>query len=445
MPEKEARKHKKRSARMRLTDESRLGYRALFMGVFAGLVTGVLVSLLRLILTKADDMRELFLDSARQKFALVLLGLVMLVFIAVCVIAVTRREPAGRSSGISEVKDELSGRSDANWMQVLIARFIGIILTVGSGLAVGREEAGVQLGAMTGKGLAHCGRRRKGDSGQNEGRLAHKKELLMTYGSGAGFAAAFGAPLAGVAFVLEKLRADFSRELLLGTMAAAITADFIGVYAFDLGPVFDFGAGADEMLPLTRMWMVALLGLILGVLGTFFNKTLSILSNVLRGLKPGAARMMIPFVLLLVLCIWLPEALGSGSELIEAAGRDLLPVKAMFTFLAVKYVFSALCCASGVPGGFMLPLMVISALAGGIFAEIVGAAAGFEEHYLSCFLILGMAGALSASLKAPVTAVLLLCEITGSLNYLLPLSAVVVISYITADALKAKPLFSLRI
>src|SRR5699024_9452861 len=170
------------------------------------------------------------------------------------------------------------------------------------------------------------------------------------------------------------------RELLLGTMAAAITADFIGVYAFDLGPVFDFGAGADEMLPLTRMWMVALLGLILGVLGTFFNKTLSILSNVLRGLKPGAARMMIPFVLLLVLCIWRPEALGSGSELIEAAGRDLLPVKAMFTFLAVKYVFSALCCASGVPGGFMLPLMVISALAGGIFAEIVGAAAGFEEH-----------------------------------------------------------------
>lgn len=155
MPEKEARKHKKRSTRMRLTDESRLGYRALFMGVFAGLATGVPVSLLRLILTKAGDMRELFLDSARQKFALVLLGLVMLVFIAVCVIAITRREPAGRGSGLPDVKDELSGRSDANWLQVLIARFIGIILTVGSGLAVGREEAGVQLGAMTGKGLAH--------------------------------------------------------------------------------------------------------------------------------------------------------------------------------------------------------------------------------------------------------------------------------------------------
>ncbi len=443
MPEKEARKHKKRSTRMRLTDESRLGYRALFMGVFAGLATGVPVSLLRLILTKAGDMRELFLDSARQKFALVLLGLVMLVFIAVCVIAITRREPAGRGSGLPDVKDELSGRSDANWLQVLIARFIGIILTVGSGLAVGREEAGVQLGAMTGKGLAHCGRRRKGDGAQDEDRLAHKKELLMTYGSGAGFAAAFGAPLAGVAFVLEKLRREFSREILLGTVAAAITADCVGAYLFGLPPLFEFADAGS--LPLGRIWMAAALGVVLGLMSVLTIRSALLVNRILRGLRLKGLETVLVFVLLFVLAIWQPQALGGGYELAGLASQGDLVVRTLLLLLLLKYVFSVICCASGVPGGMMLPLMVMGALAGAAFAQGAGAAMGFAEYHASGFVLLGMAGCFSAAAQAPITAVILMCELSGGFNELLSLSVVAVVSYITADLLKGRSLLDLRV
>ena len=443
MPEKEARKHKKRSTRMRLTDESRLGYRALFMGVFAGLATGVPVSLLRLILTKAGDMRELFLDSARQKFALVLLGLVMLVFIAVCVIAITRREPAGRGSGLPDVKDELSGRSDANWLQVLIARFIGIILTVGSGLAVGREEAGVQLGAVTGKGLAHCGRRRKGDGAQDEDRLAHKKELLMTYGSGAGFAAAFGAPLAGVAFVLEKLRREFSREILLGAVAAAITADCVGAYLFGLPPLFEFADAGS--LPLGRIWMAAALGVVLGLMSVLTIRSALLVNRILKGLRLKGLETVLVFVLLFVLAIWQPQALGGGYELAGLASQGDLVVRTLLLLLLLKYVFSVICCASGVPGGMMLPLMVMGALAGAAFAQGAGAAMGFAEYHASSFVLLGMAGCFSAAAQAPITAVILMCELSGGFSELLPLSVVAVVSYITADLLKGCSLLDLRV
>lgn len=122
----------------------------------------------------------------------------------------------------------MHGKINANWLQVLIAKFLGAVCAIGGGLSLGREGPSIQLGAMVGKGFSRV-----------NNRFRTEEKLLMTCGAGAGLAAAFSAPLAGVVFSLEELHKSFSTEVLLSTMASAITADWIASYIFGLRPVFE--------------------------------------------------------------------------------------------------------------------------------------------------------------------------------------------------------------
>ena len=136
--------------------------------------------------------------------------------------------------------------------------------------------------------------------------------MLMSCGAGAGLAAAFGAPLAGVVFVLEEIHKNFSKEILLSTMAAAISADWIASYMFGLEPVFDF-AQASGTMPLSHYWMVALLGLVLGAFGVFYNKMIAFMQTFYGKLKPKWLRAAVPFVMVAALAFLYPQMLGSGD------------------------------------------------------------------------------------------------------------------------------------
>ena len=204
-----------------------LKYRLIVEGIGVGLLAGILVSAFRLSLTKVDEIRNVLLEGAQTKISLVVWCVLMLFFFTVCVSFIVTREPLCTGSGIPQVKGELEGKIKANWLGVIIAKFFGGIMAVGGGLSLGREGPSIQLGAMVGKGFSRL-----------SGRLRKEERLLITCGAGAGLAAAFSAPLAGVVFTLEELHKTFTAEVLLSTMASAITADWVASYIFGLRPVF---------------------------------------------------------------------------------------------------------------------------------------------------------------------------------------------------------------
>ena len=121
MPRKTARRQRNNHAGRTLNSRGRLGYIAIFEGIGVGLVAGLLVSLFRFLINEAEDMRDLFIESARQKFTMVLLGIGILVFISVCIAVIVQREPIASGSGIPQIKDELKGKASSNWIQVIIA------------------------------------------------------------------------------------------------------------------------------------------------------------------------------------------------------------------------------------------------------------------------------------------------------------------------------------
>lgn len=425
---RQVRRRRMSSAKENIKRTENFQYILIIEGIGVGFLVGLVVSLFRYAFIKAEAMRNFMVEASSQKILMALLSIGILVFLLVCTAFITKREPISGGSGIPQVEAELKGKLNARWLQVIIGKFLGGIMSVASGLSLGSEGPSVQLGAMVGKGFSRINQR-----------LKTEEKMLLTCGSGAGLAAAFGAPLAGVVFTLEELHKNFSKEVLLCTMAAAITSDCVASYIFGLKPVFGFVV--TDGLPMNRLWMVLILGVIMGAFGVFYNKTTFFMQDVFAKINPIVGRIIIPFVMIIAVAIWIPEALGSGALLIEPVGQGHFGVKMLIALLVVKYITSGLSFGTGLPGGTFLPLLVLGALTGGLFAEVVSPAVGYEESYIEYFVILGMAGYFSAIVRAPITGIILISEMTGTFSNLLALSMVSLVAYMVADILKGGPIY----
>lgn len=427
-------------------------------GVFIGLISGALISVFRLMLIYADNIRSraAYLISSDLRWAF--LWAVILLLITMAVSLLLRAEPDIGGSGIPQVEAELRGRKDMCWHRVILAKITGCALAIGGGLALGREGPSIQLGAMVGKGFSRW-----------EKRLLTEERLLITCGAGAGLSAAFGAPLAGAIFALEELHRNFSAEILLSTMAASAASDLVAANVFGLTPVF--GIEAEHSLPLKYYWAVVILGLLLGLFGAVYNKTIAFMQDVfdrigvgfarIADLIPGirafnltdsklsirgedvsrTGRLLIMFICAYIMMFCFPSALGSGSWIVGEAAAGSYTLRAMAVLLIVKFIYSTASFGSGSPGGIFLPLLVLGAVSGGMYCRILGLA-GLGQQYITGMVIIGMAGFFAAIVRAPVTGVILITEMTGDFTCLLPLVLVSLIAYLTAEMLGIEPIYT---
>lgn len=191
----------------------------------------------------------------------------------------------------------------------------------------------------------------------------------MTCGASAGLAAAFNAPFAGVLFSLEELHKNFSTDVLLSAMSASITADFISRYVFGLKPVFDFSAA--QMMPLQNYWMVLILGILLGLVGTLYNFCVAKSQDLYSKIGSQFIRTAIPFLLAGACLLVYPLVLGGGHNLIELVSQDMA-IQSLLLLFCLKFLFSMISFGSGVPGGIFLPLLVLGAISGSTFSEVLG-------------------------------------------------------------------------
>ncbi len=402
-------------------------YALVLEGVVVGAAAGLVTVLFRVALEQADLLRQqvgAYLSA--HGWAIAVWLLLLLVF-AAAVTRLLRLEPFISGSGIPQVEGEMQGGISQTWWRVLLAKFAGGLLTIGAGLSLGREGPSIQLGAMAGKGVSRAARR---------GRTEEK--MLMTCGASAGLAAAFNAPFAGTLFSLEELHKNFSTDVLLSAMAASVTADFISRQVFGLRPVFDFSAA--QMMPLHRYWTVLLLGILLGLLGVLYNFCVRKSQDLYAKIPWPFVRVAIPFLLAGVLLVAYPMTLGGGHSLVELVSQDMA-LRALLVLFVVKFVFSMLSFGSGVPGGIFLPMLVLGAVAGSAFSQVLRLC-GVESAPQN-FVILGMAGLFAAIVRAPITGIVLICEMTGSFSHLLTLSLVSLVAYVVADLLRSQPVYDM--
>lgn len=402
----------------------------MLQGIIVGIFSGLLVVFYRIVLEKAEEFRSFILNLDIAKYKLMPIWFIALIVGAYIIGILIKNEPLISGSGIPQVEGVLLKKINMNWLPLIIKKFFGGVISIGAGLSLGREGPSIQLGAAIGQGVSKVFKRVK-----------FEEKYLITSGASAGLAAAFNAPLAGVMFSLEEVHKHFSPLVLLSTMSASLTADFISKHFFGLKPVFNFEKISP--IPLNSYGYIIILGCIVGIFGAFYNKALLKTQDIYSRATwlPIQFRPMIPFVLAGILALFLPEVLGGGHALIEALIQGSFTMKMLLIILVVKFAFSMISYGSGAPGGIFFPMLVLGALTGGIYGYLVSNIFGFNSEYINNFIILAMAGYFTAIVRAPITASILITEMTGSFSHLLSLSIICIVAYVVADLLKSEPIY----
>ena len=240
-----------------------------------------------------------------------------------------------------------------------------------------------------------------------------EERLLLTCGAAAGLAAAFNAPLAGVMFALEEIHKNFSVSVLISVMCASVSGDFLSRNVFGLAPAFHFEV--LNTFPLGYYWMLILLGIVCGLFGVLYNKSTMKVQALFA--KSGLQHygVMVAMLLSGVLALCLSDVLGSGHAMIEMLSENpIMMLRTLFLLLAVKFAFSLISFGSGAPGGIFFPLLVLGSFTGAIFGNIAVQVFGFSAGYMNNIIIMAMAGAFAAIVRAPITGIILIAEMSGT-------------------------------
>lgn len=402
--------------------------RSLLVGLFAGLVAVAF----RGALAQADQLRSWLLVyvHAHSFWAFPLPLVLAAVGAGAAVYIVRRFAPETAGSGIPHVKAVLHGMKRMVWQRVLAVKFLGGVTGIGVGLALGREGPTIQMGAAVGQmvgGWFTC--------------TARERRTLIAAGAGAGLAAAFNAPLAGLVFVLEEVQRDFSPGVFTATFIACVVADITTRLLLGQLPVFF--VQTPSIPPLILLPFALLLGVIAALLGVAFNRGLLASLGLFDRLARWPAWTGGALVGLLVgsVAIFEPLAVGSGHHLVERMLTGDLALGTLFGFFVVRFFLTMMSYGCGAPGGIFAPLLVLGAAIG---LGVGGVAERLDLEvaaYLPTFAVVGMAAYFSAIVRAPLTGIVLMVEMTGNYSLILPLVVACLTASGIADYLRDLPVY----
>ncbi|MBX3390857.1 MAG: H(+)/Cl(-) exchange transporter ClcA [Phycisphaeraceae bacterium] len=411
--------------------------RHLLRAAIVGILAGLLAVAFKWVLVEAERSRGNFLEWLHGMPRAEFWGWAVLPIVGLCAGSligwvVLRFAPDAAGSGIPHLKGVLLHVRTMRWKRLLPIKFLGGILGIGVGLSMGREGPTVQMGAAIGQAVAGLLRI-----------PSRSVPQLLTCGAGAGIAAAFNAPLAGFLFVIEEMHRELSARTFAGALVAALTADIVARALG--GDLPSFGATGYSAIPLSALPAAAFVGVAGGLLGVLFNRVLLKSCASARKIRavpswmlPGIAAAICGFA-----AWWLPEAVGGGHSIAEKllGGHLGWGLGMLFVLLLVKFVLTILSYSSGAPGGIFAPILLLGAISGAMIGEEIARFFPALEPHITAFAVLGMAAFFTGSIRAPLTGIVLIVEMTGNYQQLLALGVTCLISDLVAGALKDVPIY----
>mgnify|MGYP003450700451 FL=1 len=406
-------------------------FRLLLVAALAGVLIGLVGSAFRLILQQA-----LLLSQRMLAFADALGSwgiLVPVLTVALCAAAaraLVRLAPEAGGSGVQQIEAMMRLESEPTRLRVLLVKFFGGSLALGSGLALGREGPTIQMGAAIGASLAQAARLAAADI-----------RIMAAALSGAGLGVAFTAPLAGVLFTFEEISRRFSLRLMLASLLACAVAWQTSLLLLGDGPIFK--VPAIPPLDWTALLPALLFGCLMGALGVVYNRlVITLLEGADRFARvPGEVKAGLIGAVIGLIMWFEPTWVGGGEpltqQLLDNPGGMLLP---LLLILGVRLLIGPLSYAAGTPGGLFAPALLIGALCGVLFA-------GLCNTYLSmqispvAFALLGMTAFFAAVVRAPLTGIAVIIEMTAISSLIMPMLLTTAMAVAVASAMRSPPIY----
>ena len=345
---------------------------------------------------------------------------------------VIRFFPRARGSGVNQTKSALYIYDGYIPMPTVVGKFITSALAIGSGQSLGPEDPSLQIGA----GLASAlGRRLK---------LSREKlRLIAPVGAAAGLTAAFNAPITAVLFVIEEVIGRWTAGILGAVVLSAISSAVIERWFLGDEPLFRVPPYHLEHVG--ELGAYASLGVIGGFASLIFVKYIAYLRPKLRSLppwtqylQPAAAGLLIGLI-----GIRFPEVMGAGYSYIDQAMHEQYTWQILALLGALKIVTTGLSFGSGTPGGLFAPTLFMGAMIGG--------AVGMAEHQIvphlaipvGSYALVGMGTLFAGILRAPMTSVFMILEVSGNYSMIVPVILSNAIAYFISRTFQPTPIFDL--
>jgi len=379
-----------------------------------GAVAGLVCVSFRIALEKLEHWRSAWIH-AHADWKLAGLAVVVGVCALTCGLAgwlVRRFAPQASGSGIPHVEAVLREELPPAKPSLIPVKFFGGLFSIGSGLALGREGPSVQLGASVAQLVASTFKCNWADC-----------RTLMAAGAGAGLATAFNAPIAGAVFVLEELVRRFELRIAVATFGASAVA--VTIAREFIGTAPDLRMESLPHPPIAWLPCFLLLGVMAGLLGVAYNRLIlwSLSFTWLKQPLPLEFHAALLGALVGGLAWFYPGLVGGGEILTQTVLSGKFAGATLVLIFLVRFVLGPLSYASRVPGGLFAPMLVLGAQSGFFFGGVcLMILPGAEVSPLS-FAVVGMAAFFSAVVRAPITGIVLITELTGNYNLLLPMLA----------------------
>lgn len=399
----------------------------LLLSIFIGIISGLLVVSFRMAI---EWLQVLLLGSSPNRGQPRLLIVPAAVGLVVAV-ATRFVFPQVRGSGINQTKAALYIHNGYISFRTVVGKFLLSALAIGGGHSLGPEDPSLQIGA----GVASLISRRVGMSRE-------KLRIFAPIGAAAGLAAAFNAPISAILFVIEEVIGRWSAAVLGSIVLSAVSSVVVARWFWGSQPMFRIPQ--VTLRDPRELFAYAVLGVVGGVAALLFAKALGNLrprlrrqSALLQMFQPAVAGLLVGAIGY----IGFPQVMGAGYQAIDQAMHAQFAWKMLLALAALKIIATTLSFSSGTPGGMFAPTLFIGAM--------LGAAVGsFEKMFfphltgsIGSYALVGMGVLFAAFLRAPLTSVFMVLEVSGNYSIILPVILANTIAYLLSRSLQPLPIF----
>lgn len=341
------------------------------------------------------------------------------------------REAKGH--GVPEVMEAVALRSGFIRPRLVVVKSLASAVTIGTGGSVGREgpivQIGSALGSTIGQWLSISGRRLR---------------TLVGCGAAAGIAATFNAPVAGALFAVEIILGDFgvsqfSPIVISSVVATVVSRRFLGDFpAFTVPPY--------AMVSAWELLTYLVLGIVVALVAVTFVDLLTRLEDLFERLPvPPWLRTAIGGLAVGSIAVAFPQILGVGYETIGGALGGGLTVGLLLALVGLKLLATCITLAAGGSGGIFAPSLFLGAMTGGLFGTIVHDLFPSVTAYSGAYALVGMGALVAAATHAPITAILIIFELTSDYKAIVPLMATCIVANLVARRLKRESIYTVKL
>ena len=341
--------------------------------------------------------------------------------------------PDARTSGVNQTKAALYIRNGYLSTRTVAGKFLLSALAIGAGFSSGPEDPSLQIGA----GVASAVSRRFGLS-------RTRLRLFAPIGAAAGLAAAFNAPISAILFVIEEVIGNWSAAVLGSVVLSAIASVAVARGFWGSQPMFRIPV--INLVDPRELLAYAVLGLFGGVGSLVFTRALSTMRPLLRR-QPAGWRLAQPAMAgFLVGCIGyfgLPQVMGAGYEAIDQAMHAQFAWKILLLLALFKMIATTVSFSSGTPGGMFAPTLFIGAMLGAAVGSFEKAFFPHLTGSIGSYALVGMGVLFAAFLRAPLTSVFMVMEVSQNYSIVVPVILANTIAYLISRTLQPVPIFEI--